>query len=78
MGLFSSPKFPSVPPPRNPPPPPGPAPPPAKTDTAVQGAQRDTRDLFRRRGRKSTLLTPGGGAGVTDPVSPTRKALLGQ
>jgi hypothetical protein len=73
-----TPKFPEPPAPRTPPPTPTPLPPPARTSEAVQGAEEETRALARRRGRRQTLLTPGGGAGDTGPVVSTRKTLLGE
>lgn len=76
--LFGGGSFPQIPPPASPPPPRRALPPPARTDPGVQQAESRTRDLFRRRGRRTTLLTPGGGAGVTEQAPATRKTLLGQ
>lgn len=76
--MIGGPSLPPIEPPKPVPPPPAPLPPPTRASGDVQGVAQNVRDLFRRRGRQTTLLTPGGGAGVTTPVTPTRKTLLGQ
>ena len=66
FGLFEGaiPKFPEVPVVRTPPPPTRSPAPPRRTDPAIQAAGANQRGLFRRRGRQTTVLTPGRGAGV--------------
>lgn len=60
--------------------PPNPIPPPApvaRDDTAVLEARQKERRAARLRvGRAATILT--GGAGLLDPVSVSRKRLLGE
>lgn len=69
-GVVKGPQFPDIPPVSIPPPPigapqaPPRARPPLRDDPALDEAEGRTRDLFRRRGRASTLLTRGRGAGV--------------
>lgn len=64
-GAFEGPKLPSVPKPQAPPPPVAPRPQaPSAMSEDVQDAGAEQRRLFRNRGRRTTLLTPGGGAGV--------------
>lgn len=77
FGVFKKPKTPKVPP-VNPPPPPQAARPPApsRADPEVQEAGAAQRALFRRKGRRSTILTPGGGAGVG--VGSTTQDVLGR
>lgn len=76
--MIGGPKTPTIEPPRTPPPPPPALPPPGPAQPEVQAAGADVRRAFRRRGRASTVLTPGGGAGVLAPVTSARKTLLGQ
>lgn len=71
-GAFGGqPRFPRVPPARRPPPPVARPAPPTRRDPAIQQAGADTRDLFRRRGRRTTVLTPGRGAGVVGGAATT-------
>jgi hypothetical protein len=76
--MIGGPSLPPIEPPKPVPPPPAPLPPPARGSAGVQGVAQNVRDLFRRRGRQTTLLTPGGGAGDVGMITPTRKTLLGQ
>lgn len=76
--MGGAPPMPNIPPPLTPPPPPPALPPPAVGDPAVQQAEVEARRLSRRRGIRTTLLTPGGAAGVTTGTTPTRKTLLGE
>lgn len=66
---FAGPSLPSIPKPQPPPPPVAPRPEvPSAMSQDVQEAGAEQRALFRNRGRRTTLLTPGGGAGVTTDV----------
>jgi hypothetical protein len=47
-------------------------------DPAVQAAEAETRRLSRRRGVRTTLLTPGGAAGLPAGTTPARRTLLGE
>ncbi len=75
-GLTGGQRFPTVPPVRRPPPPVARAAPPTRRDPTIQQAGADTRDLFRRRGRRTTIFTPGRGAGVTGGAAATGTRLL--
>lgn len=74
-GAFDSPRFPRVPPVRRPPPPTPRAAPPGRTDPAIQTAGASERGLFRRRGRQTTTLTRGRGAGVRPGPGESRSVL---
>lgn len=76
--LFGAPATPNIPAPQTPPPPPPPLPAPAPADQPVQSAEAETRRLFRRRGVRSTLLTPGRELGVSGGPQPVRRTLLGE
>lgn len=76
--MGGAPPTPNIQPPLTPPPPPPALPPPAVGDPAVQQAEADTRRLSRRRGVRTTLLTPGGAAGLPGGTTPARKTLLGE
>ena len=75
-GAFGGQRFPRIPPVSRPPPPVRRVQPPTRRDPAIQQAGADTRDLFRRRGRRTTVLTPGRGAGVTGGATATGTRLL--
>jgi hypothetical protein len=68
-------RFPEIPPPQRPPPPTPRAAPPRRTDPAIQAAGAEQRGLFRRRGRQTTVLTRGRGAGVRPGPGETRSVL---
>lgn len=68
-------KFPTVPATRRPPPPTARPAPPRRTDPAIQAAGAEQRGLFRRRGRATTTLTRGRGAGVRPGPGETRSVL---
>lgn len=73
--LLRRPRTPDVPEARNPPPPTARPAPPQRDDPRIQGAEADTRALFRRRGRRRTLITRGQGAGERAPGVGTREQL---
>lgn len=74
-GIFQGPEFPEIPPPRRPPPPTAKRPaPPRRIDPDIQEAGAEVRGMFRRRGRRTTVLTPGRGEGLT-PSASTRERL---
>jgi hypothetical protein len=75
---FGAPTPPKITPAPTPPPVPAPLPPPARSNEAVQKAERDVRTTFGTAGRTRTLLTAGRGAGVLSPVAATKKRLLGE
>ena len=78
-GGFNRPQLPAIPPPRRPPPPTAQRPaPPRRRDPQVQQAGAEIRGLFRRRGRQTTVLTPGRGAGVAGNVAGSTRSLLGE
>lgn len=72
------PDIPPVPPARNPPPASPALPPPGRQSQTVGEAGRSTRQRLERRGAQSTTRTRGGAAGISDPVTPARKRLLGE
>ena len=74
-GAFGRPSVPQIPPPRRPPPPLTRPAPPRRTDPSIQGAGAEQRGLFRRRGRATTTLTRGRGAGVRPGPGETRSVL---
>lgn len=68
-GPFAGPNLPSIPKAQAPPPPVAERPQvPSAMSEDVQEAGAEQRRLFRSRGRRTTLLTPGGAAGVTTDV----------
>lgn len=75
--MGGAPPMPQIPAPQTPPPPPPPLPAPAPTDVPVQAAEAETRRLLRRRGVRTTLLTPGRELGTVGGPTPVRATLLG-
>ena len=75
LGIIRQPRAQRVPPARQAPPPVARPQPPSRESARVQGAEAETRQLFRRRGRRRTLLTAGQAEGA--PAEGTRKQLLG-
>ena len=76
--LLRRPRTPDVPEARNPPPPTARPAPPQRDDPRIQGAEAETRDLFRRRGRRRTLITRGQGAGERPVATTTTQDVLGR
>ena len=75
--ILRRPSTPRVPPPSAPPAPTARPAPPRRDDPNVQEAEAETRNLFRRRGRRRTLITAGQGAGAR-PTSGATQDVLGR
>ena len=75
-GFFRGPEFPDIPSPRTPPPPAAERPrPPSRQAPEVEEAGANVRGLLRRRGRRTTTLTPGRGEGAPATQGGTRRVL---